>query len=237
MLSAHRIYQRLGFERTPERDWSPVPGSRAADVPTDPVTCAVTGPGPHAAGAEREVASPRARRLLRLDRPRGDRARPPARPRRRRAGQGCPRTAQPGRSPQPPVGAPPPPQRLPPGGHRERHPRRDERRSSSTPPSSTTSTPCASASPRRRSRLGWAEPLFIETTEQRPGHRSGQAGPRGRRRHRVPARRRRHGALRGRGPRRHGDPDGPAARRHRQPAGAQPRPARRQPRGRPARSR
>ena len=26
MLSAHRIYQRLGFERTPERDWSPVPG-------------------------------------------------------------------------------------------------------------------------------------------------------------------------------------------------------------------
>ncbi len=26
MLPAHRIYQRLGFERTPERDWSPVPG-------------------------------------------------------------------------------------------------------------------------------------------------------------------------------------------------------------------
>ena len=26
MLSAHRIYQRLGFERTPDRDWSPVPG-------------------------------------------------------------------------------------------------------------------------------------------------------------------------------------------------------------------
>jgi ribosomal protein S18 acetylase RimI-like enzyme len=28
MLAAHRIYQRLGFERTPERDWDPVPGVR-----------------------------------------------------------------------------------------------------------------------------------------------------------------------------------------------------------------
>lgn len=26
MLSAHRIYRRLGFVRTPERDWDPVPG-------------------------------------------------------------------------------------------------------------------------------------------------------------------------------------------------------------------
>jgi ribosomal protein S18 acetylase RimI-like enzyme len=26
MRAAHRIYQRLGFERVPERDWSPVPG-------------------------------------------------------------------------------------------------------------------------------------------------------------------------------------------------------------------
>lgn len=26
MAAAHRIYQRLGFTRTPERDWSPVPG-------------------------------------------------------------------------------------------------------------------------------------------------------------------------------------------------------------------
>ena len=26
MQSAHRIYERLGFERTPERDWEPVPG-------------------------------------------------------------------------------------------------------------------------------------------------------------------------------------------------------------------
>jgi ribosomal protein S18 acetylase RimI-like enzyme len=26
MGPAHRIYVRIGFERTPERDWSPVPG-------------------------------------------------------------------------------------------------------------------------------------------------------------------------------------------------------------------
>jgi hypothetical protein len=26
MSGAHRIYERLGFRRTPERDWSPVPG-------------------------------------------------------------------------------------------------------------------------------------------------------------------------------------------------------------------
>ncbi|MFI5802325.1 GNAT family N-acetyltransferase [Streptomyces sp. NPDC051561] len=26
MLGAHRIYERLGFTRTPERDWEPVPG-------------------------------------------------------------------------------------------------------------------------------------------------------------------------------------------------------------------
>lgn len=26
MRAAHRIYQRLGFRRAPERDWSPVPG-------------------------------------------------------------------------------------------------------------------------------------------------------------------------------------------------------------------
>lgn len=26
MLGAHRIYERLGFARTPERDWEPVPG-------------------------------------------------------------------------------------------------------------------------------------------------------------------------------------------------------------------
>jgi ribosomal protein S18 acetylase RimI-like enzyme len=26
MTTAHRIYERLGFERLPERDWSPIPG-------------------------------------------------------------------------------------------------------------------------------------------------------------------------------------------------------------------
>jgi ribosomal protein S18 acetylase RimI-like enzyme len=26
MLAAHRLYERLGFTRAPERDWSPVPG-------------------------------------------------------------------------------------------------------------------------------------------------------------------------------------------------------------------
>lgn len=26
MYAAHRIYERLGFVRTPERDWSPIPG-------------------------------------------------------------------------------------------------------------------------------------------------------------------------------------------------------------------
>ncbi|MDV5148270.1 GNAT family N-acetyltransferase [Streptomyces sp. SBC-4] len=28
MVSAHRIYERMGFVRTPERDWEPVPGFR-----------------------------------------------------------------------------------------------------------------------------------------------------------------------------------------------------------------
>ncbi len=27
MTAAHRIYERLGFRRTPDRDWSPVPGA------------------------------------------------------------------------------------------------------------------------------------------------------------------------------------------------------------------
>lgn len=28
MTTAHRIYERLGFHRTPEKDWSPVPGMK-----------------------------------------------------------------------------------------------------------------------------------------------------------------------------------------------------------------
>jgi hypothetical protein len=27
MRSAHRLYERLGFTRLPERDWSPMPGT------------------------------------------------------------------------------------------------------------------------------------------------------------------------------------------------------------------
>jgi ribosomal protein S18 acetylase RimI-like enzyme len=27
MRAAHRLYERLGFRRTPERDWSPIPGT------------------------------------------------------------------------------------------------------------------------------------------------------------------------------------------------------------------
>jgi hypothetical protein len=26
MVAAHRLYERLGFTRLPERDWSPLPG-------------------------------------------------------------------------------------------------------------------------------------------------------------------------------------------------------------------
>jgi len=26
MLAAHRIYERMGFVRTPDRDWEPIPG-------------------------------------------------------------------------------------------------------------------------------------------------------------------------------------------------------------------
>ncbi len=37
MSAAHRLYQRLGFVRTPERDWEPLPGNRlltyALDLP------------------------------------------------------------------------------------------------------------------------------------------------------------------------------------------------------------
>jgi hypothetical protein len=26
MTAAHRLYERLGFKRAPERDWTPLPG-------------------------------------------------------------------------------------------------------------------------------------------------------------------------------------------------------------------
>lgn len=61
MVRAHRIYQRLGFLRTPERDWSPVPG---VDLLTYVLTLAFCGhcgePGTHEA----------CRRRLELDPPR-----------------------------------------------------------------------------------------------------------------------------------------------------------------------
>jgi ribosomal protein S18 acetylase RimI-like enzyme len=42
--AAHRLYQRLGFVRTPERDWHPVPGVRLLALRVDL-------PGAGAAGA------------------------------------------------------------------------------------------------------------------------------------------------------------------------------------------
>lgn len=40
MAAAHRVYRRLGFDRTPEADWSPIPGVEligfAADLPAVP---------------------------------------------------------------------------------------------------------------------------------------------------------------------------------------------------------
>jgi ribosomal protein S18 acetylase RimI-like enzyme len=56
MVAAHRIYERMGFLRTPERDWSPVPG---VDLLTYVLTLAYCGqcgePGRHDA-CERSLA-------------------------------------------------------------------------------------------------------------------------------------------------------------------------------------
>ena len=41
MASAHRVYERLGFPRVPERDWEPVPG-----VTSSPTACASEARGP-----------------------------------------------------------------------------------------------------------------------------------------------------------------------------------------------
>ena len=35
MVAAHRLYERLGFVRTPERDWGPLPGRRADHLPQE----------------------------------------------------------------------------------------------------------------------------------------------------------------------------------------------------------
>jgi GNAT superfamily N-acetyltransferase len=45
MRAAHRVYERLGFRRDPERDWSPVPGIRLlAFALTPPSARAGAGP-------------------------------------------------------------------------------------------------------------------------------------------------------------------------------------------------
>ena len=41
MTAAHRLYERLGFVRTPDRDWSPVPGLRLRTYALE-----LTPPGP-----------------------------------------------------------------------------------------------------------------------------------------------------------------------------------------------
>lgn len=59
MRAAHRIYERMGFVRTPERDWSPVPG---VDLLTYVLTLAFCGlcgePGRHEACDRRLVLDP-----------------------------------------------------------------------------------------------------------------------------------------------------------------------------------
>jgi ribosomal protein S18 acetylase RimI-like enzyme len=56
MKQAHRIYERMGFVRTPERDWTPVPG---VDLLTYVLTLAYCGlcgePGRHAS-CDRQLA-------------------------------------------------------------------------------------------------------------------------------------------------------------------------------------
>ena len=59
MKAAHRIYQRMGFLRTPERDWTPVPG---VDLLTYVLTLACCGlcgePGRHEACDRRLALEP-----------------------------------------------------------------------------------------------------------------------------------------------------------------------------------
>lgn len=61
MLGAHRIYERLGFVRTPERDWRPVPEVRLLTYVLPLAYCGHCGePGSHEA----------CRRMLELEPPR-----------------------------------------------------------------------------------------------------------------------------------------------------------------------
>ena len=48
MHAAHRVYERLGFTRTPERDWEPVPGLRLLTYWLPLAYCGLCGePGSH----------------------------------------------------------------------------------------------------------------------------------------------------------------------------------------------
>lgn len=48
MTAAHRIYERLGFTRTPERDWSPMPGLTLLTYELSVQWCGLCGlPGRH----------------------------------------------------------------------------------------------------------------------------------------------------------------------------------------------
>jgi ribosomal protein S18 acetylase RimI-like enzyme len=61
MHAAHRLYERLGFTRTPERDWSPVPGMQLLTYCLPLVFCGQCGePGTHDACQRRlELEPPR----------------------------------------------------------------------------------------------------------------------------------------------------------------------------------
>lgn len=61
MHAAHRLYERLGFTRTPERDWSPVPGVELLTYVLPLIVCAHCGePGEHpACRAALELEPPR----------------------------------------------------------------------------------------------------------------------------------------------------------------------------------
>ena len=54
MTAAHRIYERLGFTRTPDRDWTPVPGVDLLTYVLPLVFCGWCGkPGTHSECADR----------------------------------------------------------------------------------------------------------------------------------------------------------------------------------------
>ncbi len=59
MTAAHRIYERLGFVRTPKRDWEPVPGLRLLTYELLLGWCDLCGePGSHAACQDARALEP-----------------------------------------------------------------------------------------------------------------------------------------------------------------------------------